>query len=135
MKKLILPLCLILSGTLAFGQIGLLERNRRGGNSSVKGGREVAVTRDEEAQEPATKVRAIPVTNPEIIPTTTTQEEGAVGIPRPSNSKYSTVISIPVGEQGVHYKGGEVSESEITGPSSLRIAQDGSFLVADTAGD
>lgn len=41
------------------------------------------------------------------------------------------VVSIPVGPGGIVYKGGGTTESEQWGPSALRIAADGSFLIAD----
>jgi hypothetical protein len=42
------------------------------------------------------------------------------------------VFSIPVGGAGIHYVGAGVPEMEVTGPASLRIAQDGAFYITDT---
>lgn len=47
-------------------------------------------------------------------------------------SRLTTLISIPIGAEGVHYKGVGIREMEISGPTSLRIAQDGTFLITDT---
>ncbi len=46
--------------------------------------------------------------------------------------EYQTVFTIPIGDAGIHYSG-VGPESRPWGPSSFRIAQDGTFWVADTA--
>jgi len=58
------------------------------------------------------------------------------GPQRPSpNSPYDgeVVFSIPVADYGIHYEGGQAEDTSVWGPASLRVAPDGSFLVADTA--
>ncbi|HEV2913116.1 MAG TPA: hypothetical protein VGX92_07360 [Pyrinomonadaceae bacterium] len=42
------------------------------------------------------------------------------------------LFSIPVGGQGIHYKGVGLEEIETWGPSSFRVAPDGTFLITDT---
>jgi len=47
-------------------------------------------------------------------------------------TEYALAFTIPVGEHGIHYESRSGVESETWGPSGLRIAPDGSFLVVDT---
>ena len=47
---------------------------------------------------------------------------------------HETVFTIPVGQDGVQYEG-ERSEMLTWGPTALAIAPDGSFWIADTAGN
>jgi hypothetical protein len=42
------------------------------------------------------------------------------------------VFSIPLGDDGLHYEGGDKEETEVIGPASLRIAPDGTILITDT---
>lgn len=49
-------------------------------------------------------------------------------------SPSQVVFSIAIGDEGVHYAGGDTPESEMWGPNSLRIGPDGSFLIADSVG-
>ena len=48
---------------------------------------------------------------------------------------YDVVFSIPTGENGIHYEGGDVPESLRWGPAAFTISNDGVFWIADTAGD
>lgn len=45
------------------------------------------------------------------------------------------IFSIPVGGEGINYKGGDVADTQTWGPASLRIAPDGTFLITDTVGN
>lgn len=49
--------------------------------------------------------------------------------------QYDVIFSIPVGESGIHYEGVGIPEALTWGPSALAIANDGSFWIADTAGN
>ena len=42
---------------------------------------------------------------------------------------------IPTGENGVHYVGENVVDMERWGPASFPIGEDGSYWIADTAGN
>jgi hypothetical protein len=48
---------------------------------------------------------------------------------------FDVVFSIPTGENGIHYEGGDVPESLRWGPAAFTISKDGVFWIADTAGD
>jgi hypothetical protein len=45
------------------------------------------------------------------------------------------MFSIPTGENGIHYEGGDVVDSLRWGPQALTISEDGVFWIADTAGN
>jgi len=50
-------------------------------------------------------------------------------------SYYETVLTIPVGEAGVAYRGVDIPGMEVTGPNALAILSDGSIVVADLIGN
>jgi hypothetical protein len=49
--------------------------------------------------------------------------------------QYDVIFSIPVGESGIQYEGVGIPQALTWGPSALAIADDGSFWIADTAGN
>src|SRR6185295_9799098 len=51
---------------------------------------------------------------------------------RQARPDYEVLFTIPIGDAGLHYSG-IGPESRPWGPSSLRIAQDETFWIADTA--
>ena len=44
---------------------------------------------------------------------------------------YETLFQIPVGENGIDYRGLDVPEMQVTGPNALAVAADGSFFISD----
>jgi len=48
---------------------------------------------------------------------------------------YDVMFSIPTGENGIHYEGGGAIDSLTWGPAAFTISNDGSFWIADTAGN
>jgi len=48
---------------------------------------------------------------------------------------YDLVFSIPVGQDGVQYRGLDVPDMEITGPNNLAVLPDGAFVIADLIGN
>ncbi len=52
-----------------------------------------------------------------------------------NDSLYEVMFSIPTGENGVHYEGVDVPEALTWGPAALTISTDGTFWIADTAGN
>jgi hypothetical protein len=51
----------------------------------------------------------------------------------PRQKNYDLVVSLPVGDGGVHYENVGVPETEVTGPTSFRIDANGNFVVADSS--
>jgi hypothetical protein len=48
---------------------------------------------------------------------------------------YKVVFTIPISEDGIHYAGAGIPEMLTWGPAAFTTALDGSFWIADTAGD
>lgn len=134
MKKFGLAMCIALSLSLTFGQIGSLGQNRKNAKLTAEGGREAAVIQQDATQRPVTSGQG--TSNADTATLSLVQEKREVAAPKPDiNSKYTLVFSVPAGGEGVHYEGGQLQDTETSGPASLRIASDGSFLIVDTVGD
>lgn len=52
-----------------------------------------------------------------------------------SNDNHEILFSIPVGDDGIHYSGIEHPDMLTWGPAAITVAPDGSFWIADTAGN
>ena len=48
---------------------------------------------------------------------------------------YETVFDLPVGDEGVHYRGVGQTEMEGTGPSGFMVDTNGDFYIADLIGN
>ncbi len=57
--------------------------------------------------------------------------QDAVIVRDPPGPYYEIVFSIPVGPDGVQYRGFGIPEMLVTGPNALSVLPDGSFVVAD----
>jgi len=52
-----------------------------------------------------------------------------------SGTLYEVVFSIPIGQDGVQYRGLDIPDMEITGPNNLAVLPDGAFVLADLIGN
>lgn len=84
---------------------------------------------------------ATPIVSPTVIPVVT-RSVGTV-LPRSPTPVvhtepgplYQTIFSIPIGQDGIQYRGLDVPDMEITGPNNLAVLPDGTFVIADLIGN
>ena len=73
-----------------------------------------------------------PTFEPSPTPTTATPPIGRPLIQEQAGDLYTSVFSIPVGEENlIQYQGADIPEMPITGPNALALLPDGTFLIAD----
>lgn len=68
---------------------------------------------------------------PEHVARPTASALPAPAIAEEGGPPYERVFSIPVGDDGVHYRGLGIPETEVTGPNALAVLPDGTFVIGD----